>query len=341
MIETPNPGNETQEQAESWLIERWKMDFGIVTPCAYREDEGIAVRNRNGDTAILRKEDGFKIPREISERRSDELIKKFAEDVRGSWDIAKEEQDCTDRELVEQNDDFMLYHRCNWSLLEPEDKTEIRIEDARQLAIKLLRRTIDQSKGDWVRTLYGEDLAELEAQEREGLALGRDQEKIDFSEHTFFLEETSPFSQWYPAEFWLDGRRFTSVEQYMMWRKATLFNDLETAQRIMETISPEEAKRLGRQVKNFSEEEWKRIRKSIVFRGNYAKFSQNPDFLEQLLATAGTLIVEANPEDDIWGIGMSETQARQVSPEQWRGQNLLGKILTVLREHFLQEQAQT
>ena len=160
-------------------------------------------------------------------------------------------------------------------------------------------------------------------------------EHLNFEKHTFFWRADHPLSQWYPAEFVLNDHSFTSAEQYMMWRKAMLFEDLETADKILATDSPEEAKKLGRQVKNFQQEQWDAACKQIVYEGNYAKFSQNPELLEQLLATVGTLIVETNPRDRIWGIGMFEREAKQTPPEQWRGQNLLGKILTVLRDLFI------
>ncbi len=165
-------------------------------------------------------------------------------------------------------------------------------------------------------------------------------EHLNFSEHTFFVSEISPLSQHYKAEFYgKDGVVYNCAEQYMMYQKALLFGDMQTAEEILKEDNPREQKKLGRAVTPFDQATWDRECMRIVLEANYAKFSQNPELLEQLLATAGTLIVEANPRDDIWGIGMSETQARKVTPEQWRGQNLLGKILTILREQFIQEQA--
>ncbi len=41
------------------------------------------------------------------------------------------------------------------------------------------------------------------------------------------------FSNWYEAEFEVDGRRFASVEQYMMYEKARLFGDPETAEKVL------------------------------------------------------------------------------------------------------------
>ena len=38
-------------------------------------------------------------------------------------------------------------------------------------------------------------------------------------------EKNLCFSNWYEAAFEIDGRRFASVEQYMMYEKAELFGD--------------------------------------------------------------------------------------------------------------------
>ncbi len=39
----------------------------------------------------------------------------------------------------------------------------------------------------------------------------------------------SCLSQWWPAAFTVDGQTFPTSEHYMMWRKATMSGDHETA----------------------------------------------------------------------------------------------------------------
>lgn len=152
---------------------------------------------------------------------------------------------------------------------------------------------------------------------------------------TFFFRPEAPFSQWYPARFELGGNVFTCAEQYMMYRKAILFGDAEIAAEILEATAPKQHKALGRKVRNFSEAIWKANREAIVTDGSHAKFTQNPELRQALLETAGTELVEASPFDRIWGIGLSATDQRAEDPSQWRGQNLLGKILTRVRDELL------
>lgn len=122
-----------------------------------------------------------------------------------------------------------------------------------------------------------------------------------------------------------------------MFEKARLFGDYDTADQILGTDVPWQQKRLGRQVRNFNETIWKNHREEIVKAGNRAKFTQHLQLREALFATAGTTLVEASPEDCIWGIGLSMDDPRKEDPANWRGLNLLGKILTELREELLSD----
>ncbi|QYY33736.1 NADAR family protein (plasmid) [Cupriavidus pinatubonensis] len=158
---------------------------------------------------------------------------------------------------------------------------------------------------------------------------------------TPFFQGTSPFSNWHKAAFVVDGKKFNCVEQYLMYAKATLFSDDDTVGSILSTPDPRQQKALGRQVSGFVESVWIENRVSIARTGVLAKFSQNPHLREALLGTAGTELVEASPYDKIWGVGLPATDPRINDRSQWRGENLLGKILTEVREHLMTEQRMT
>lgn len=140
------------------------------------------------------------------------------------------------------------------------------------------------------------------------------------------------FSQWAPSEFTIDGMKFSHAEQYMMYKKAMLFGDTETANEIMKAAHPREQKALGRKVKGFDKDLWEQNCKQYVYDANYAKFTQNFMLLTGLMATGDTELVEASPEDKIWGIGLADTDPRAQNKETWQGTNWLGEILTKLRE---------
>lgn len=156
---------------------------------------------------------------------------------------------------------------------------------------------------------------------------------MEQSPYTFFWETASPFSQWHPSHFCdAASMSFHTAEQYMMFHKALLFKDFASSQRILRAKHPREQKELGRGVMGFDATLWESQREAIVYQGNKLKFMQNPSLLKHLLETRGTDLVEASPDDCIWGIGWRASDPQAQDPTQWRGLNLLGKILTRLRE---------
>jgi len=143
---------------------------------------------------------------------------------------------------------------------------------------------------------------------------------------------TSCLSQWWPADFTLDGVTFPSAEHYMMWRKAMLFGAADTAARVLTAGHPNEAKTLGRTVARFDEAVWNAARFDIVVAGSVAKFGQHPELAAFLLGTGERILVEASPVDRVWGIGMAASDASADEPVRWRGLNLLGFALMQARE---------
>ena len=63
-------------------------------------------------------------------------------------------------------------------------------------------------------------------------------------------EPNGYLSNWHLSDFEVDGVKFTSMEQYMMYQKAILFDDRELAQQILSTSNAGKIKALGRAVRN-------------------------------------------------------------------------------------------
>jgi len=149
-----------------------------------------------------------------------------------------------------------------------------------------------------------------------------------------FWKGQSPLSNWYLANFTLEGIAFNCVEQYMMYKKAMLFNDIKTAAKILEAEKPVEQKALGRQTKGFNKEVWLKYCNTIVYNGCKAKFEQNKELINQLLDTGDKTLAEASPVDLIWGTGVAAHEKNAREPDKWPGENRLGKILMTLRGEF-------
>ena len=106
--------------------------------------------------------------------------------------------------------------------------------------------------------------------------------------------------------------------------------DEDSAKLILEATKPGKCKSLGRKVTNWSQEKWDANKFEIGVTGALAKFSQNKHMGDELLSTGDCDIAEASPGDTIWGIGISVEQAE--AGVQWKGGNLLGKILVETRK---------
>ena len=143
---------------------------------------------------------------------------------------------------------------------------------------------------------------------------------------------SSCFSQWFPAEFEIDGIKYSTAEHYMMAEKARLFDDPDMLKNILECKTPKEAKAFGRKVRNFDTEIWQKHCSQIIVKANLAKFSANSGFADWLVATAPKVIVEASLWDRIWGIGMVASAPGARDPKAWKGQNLLGFALMEVRD---------
>lgn len=144
-------------------------------------------------------------------------------------------------------------------------------------------------------------------------------------------------SNWYPSVFTLDGRTFTSMEQYMMYTKARTFGDASSAASILATDNVGKIKAIGRSVENYSDTVWNGLRQIVVYRGLLEKFRQDPLLREQLLATAPHILAECAVQDRIWGIGLSMKDECRFEMDLWEGQNLLGFTLMAVRDQLSRE----
>lgn len=127
------------------------------------------------------------------------------------------------------------------------------------------------------------------------------------------------------------GEEFWCTEQAFMWAKAMFFGDKETAQKILdEKEHPSICKNLGREVKNYDDERWEKVRYKVMMGVNYAKYRQNKDLMRKLyaLGEGKRTFVEASPIDCIWGVGLELSDDKIIDPKNWRGRNLLGQAIT-------------
>ena len=155
----------------------------------------------------------------------------------------------------------------------------------------------------------------------------------------FFHEydEYGCFSNWYQAGFDY-VYHFANSEQYMMYHKVMMFHKYDLAEKIMETTDPAECKKIaGQKFPEFNPEIWEKTCYTIVKRGVKAKFAQNNDILRILLDTGNELLAECSPYDKKWGISIDISDPDRFVIRNWKGKNLLGRILMEVREELGEE----
>ncbi len=141
-------------------------------------------------------------------------------------------------------------------------------------------------------------------------------------------------SNWYLSDFSVEGIKFSSMEQYMMYEKAVLFEDKDIASEILNTDDVVLIKEFGRKVSNYNDSVWNGMRQVIIYKGLVEKFMQNDDLRKALLDTGDNILAECAVKDPIWGIGLSLTDNNRHEINAWKGQNLLGYSLMLVRDEL-------
>ena len=139
-------------------------------------------------------------------------------------------------------------------------------------------------------------------------------EKIDqFIDDYYFL------SNFYEVPITFEGIQYLNSEAAFHAQKTL---DIE-ARKQYSSLDPKSAKRKGR--KENLRTDWEEVKVDIMKRICIAKFEQNPDLKEKLLATGNKTLIEGTWwKDTFWGIDLKTGQ----------GQNHLGQILMEIRDEF-------
>lgn len=145
-------------------------------------------------------------------------------------------------------------------------------------------------------------------------------------------------SNFYETTFFEHYTRFTCSEQYLMYYKCIFFDPLndKLLDAILKETSPTKIKKLGRQVKNYNDDDWDALRYYVMVKGLRLKFNQNDIIKIELLNTGNKNLYEASPFDKIWGIGFNAVNATSTDKKKF-GRNLLGKALMQVRQEFFIE----
>ena len=100
----------------------------------------------------------------------------------------------------------------------------------------------------------------------------------------------------------------------------------------MQTKDTAKQQAIRRHATGYVNSVWAGMRQMVVVRGLLAKFSQNEDLKQKLLATDDAVLVECAGSDQIWACGVRLNDDRRRDTANWTGMNILGFALMEVRE---------
>lgn len=158
-------------------------------------------------------------------------------------------------------------------------------------------------------------------------------EKYVFFYHV--CDDYGCFSDWYYAPFEYGNMKFTSVEQFEFYHKASMAKRLDLCMQAESSCNPEILLKLERASNPDIETDlWNKHKYTVIKRGVRAKFQQNKKLYEVLKGTEGNTIVSCSLFDTDLSIGLSINDNRRFDRDQWNGKNMLGEILMQIRSEF-------
>jgi len=135
---------------------------------------------------------------------------------------------------------------------------------------------------------------------------------------SMFIGEFFWLSNFYPVPVIVDRIKFNSTEHaYQMFKT----DDLDWRKQIKNAKTPGQSKRLG--AKCPMRKDWDNVKVDVMRKCIRAKFTQNEDLKEKLLATGDQKLEEGNTwGDTFWGT------------VNGHGKNMLGRVLMEIREEL-------
>ena len=149
-----------------------------------------------------------------------------------------------------------------------------------------------------------------------------------------YFGELNPLSNFFPANFTLDGHSFISSEQYIQASKAKYFGDLDVYNQIMGCKHSADCKDFSRKIKGVDNVKWDSVAADLCHPGIREKFVQNPILLEILVKRTGTKWIAECSKDRLWGTGTPLAQVDCLDSDRWITPGIMGKILEDIRMEF-------
>ena len=151
--------------------------------------------------------------------------------------------------------------------------------------------------------------------------------------HLVFAGELSPYSNFHPSPFIINGQSFHSSEQWVQYQKVLTFGDSYMANQILQSNTALECKRLSHNINGVDNDKWKSVGYDLCFDGIREKFLQNPSLLAMLKITTPKILTEATT-DRLWGTGIRLRDMCVLDTEKWSGTGWLSRMLIMIRDEL-------
>ena len=141
-----------------------------------------------------------------------------------------------------------------------------------------------------------------------------------------FHGELSPYSNFHPSPFVIEGQRFPTAEHWIQYNKAMFFGDSFVANAILHCESPYQAKKLSYQVNGVDKQQWIDNGFDKCYTGVREKFKQNLHLHNMLKTTSPKTLAEASI-DRTWGIGIGLRDSDTLKQDHWHTPGWLSNML--------------
>ena len=135
----------------------------------------------------------------------------------------------------------------------------------------------------------------------------------------------------YDAAFSVTGISFSSMTQYMVYRKALFFGKEALGRHILSTHEADKLAEIEFRSSRTMNPKWDGQKQIVAYKGLLAKFAQNEHLSSMLLNTGSSIIAACISEDSVWGNGLDVIDKRVSCVDEWPGKNLLRYTLMQVR----------
>ena len=111
------------------------------------------------------------------------------------------------------------------------------------------------------------------------------------------------------------------------------FGDNNTANKILQSYTPQECKRLSHQIHGVDNDKWRSDGFELCLKAVQAKFHQNMDLWAMLKTTEPKMLVEAST-NRLWGTGISIRDTHVLDNKKWHGRGWLSDMLHIVRDEY-------